>query len=174
MLLHLDSHKAEDLRRRSGDSPMEHKFPATIRPIPCKPYINSIPTVPLTSSQFSNYGDMLYNLTACFTKLSIILLVLRLFCPSSHDRFFWILQALNLLNTSFYICYLIIPILACHPRVKIWQKHHPGTCLNIFILYITSSVFNALSDIAMLAVPLWRIWNLGISRSRKVGLVLFF
>ena len=116
---------------------------------------------------------MLYSLTACSIKLSIILLVLRIFCPH-RDRFFWVLQALNLLNTSFYICYLVIPILACRPRIRIWQPNHPGTCINVFILYIVSSVLNALSDIAMLAVPLWRIWNLGISRSRKLGISAIF
>ena len=116
----------------------------------------------------------MYSLVACFTKISIILLVLRIFCPQTRDRFYWALQGLNLLNTVFYICYFVIPFVECRPESKIWHREKPGTCLDIFVLYLVSAIFNALSDTAMFFVPLWRIWNLGISRARKVGISAIF
>lgn len=118
---------------------------------------------------------MLYSPTALFTKLSIILLVLRIFCPQRRDRFYWALQSLNILNTIFYIAYIIIPIVQCHPRRKIWDKNTSGgSCLDIYVLYTISGTFNALSDLAIFFVPLWRIWNLQISRSRKLGISAIF
>lgn len=120
--------------------------------------------------QYTNYMDSVYSITACFTKISIILLVLRIFCPQTRDRCYWILQTLNFLNTGFYICYLVIPIVMCIPREKIWNRGVEGKCLNIYALYISSSAFNAISDILMFFVPLWRIWNLSISQARKVAI----
>ena len=113
--------------------------------------------------------DSVYSPTACFTKMSILLLVLRIFCPQTRDRCYWTLQILNVLNTAFYICYLVIPIVMCSPREKIWNRGVEGKCLNIYALYVSSSAFNAVSDILMFFVPLWRIWNLSISQARKVA-----
>ena len=126
------------------------------------------------TTQYGNYADILYSLTATFTKISIILLVLRLFCLLTRDRFYWMLQGLNVLNTSYHLCYLVIPIMTCSPREKIWRPQRPGKCLNIYVLYISSATFNTLSDMAMFFFPLWKIWNLSISRSRKLGVSAIF
>ena len=91
-----------------------------------------------------------------------------------RDPCYWVLQALNVLNTAFYVVFFFIPIFSCQPRQKIFDKSSPGTCLNVFVLYIFSGTFNTLSDIAMFFVPLWRIWHLSISQSRKIGISAIF
>ena len=124
--------------------------------------------------RFTNYSDIVYAFTICFTKISILLLVLRLFCPRMRDPFYWGLQTINVTNTLFYICFFFVPIFACSPREKIWHPKTEGKCMQVFILYIFSAAFNAFSDMAMFFVPLWRIWNLSISRSRKWGISTIF
>ncbi len=124
--------------------------------------------------KYYNYSDVVYSLALGFTKISIILLVLRIFCPKQKDPFYWILQALNIFNTIFYAVFFFIPILLCRPREKAWLPKAPGRCLNIFGLYIASAVFNTVSDMAMYLVPLWKVWHLQISKDRKLGISAIF
>ncbi|KAI4089979.1 MAG: hypothetical protein LQ339_008465 [Xanthoria mediterranea] len=124
--------------------------------------------------KYYNYSDVVYSLALGFTKISIILLVLRIFCPKQKDPFYWILQSLNIFNTIFYAVFFFIPILLCRPREKAWLPKAPGRCLNIFGLYIASAVFNTVSDMAMYLVPLWKVWHLQISKDRKLGISAIF
>ena len=117
---------------------------------------------------------MVYSPAVGLTKISILLLVLRVFCPVKRSPFYWVLQGLNILNTIFYAVYFIIPFVLCHPRTKIWYPETPGHCLQLFDLYISSAMFNILSDLAMYAVPLWRIWSLQLSTGRKLGMTAVF
>ena len=124
--------------------------------------------------EFYNYSDIVYSPAVGFTKVSILLLVLRIFCPQKRDPFYWVLQGLNILNTLFYATFIFIPIFLCKPRDKIWLPQTPGTCLDIFTLYIASSVFNIASDLAMYLIPLWKVWHLQISKARKIGISVIF
>ena len=123
---------------------------------------------------FYNTADMMYSPAVGFIKVSIILLVLRIFCPTRRDPFYWLLQGLNLLNTVFYTIYFIIPWVVCNPRKKIWLPKTEGKCLRVFDLYIASAVFNVCSDIAMYSAPLWKIWHLQMSKGQKLGMSSVF
>ncbi|KAL8820834.1 MAG: hypothetical protein Q9223_001026 [Gallowayella weberi] len=124
--------------------------------------------------KFYNYSDIFYSLAVGLTKISILLLVLRIFCPKKRDPFYWTLQSLNICNTIFYAVFFFIPIFQCKPREKIWLPKTPGKCLDIFGLYIASSVFNIISDLAMYFIPLWKVWHLQISKARKLGISTIF
>ena len=124
--------------------------------------------------KFHNYSDMFFSPAVGFTKLSILFLVLRIFCTKKQDPFFWLLQSLNILNTIFYCIFLLIPIFLCKPREKIWLPMTPGKCMSIYSLYIASATFNILSDIAMYLIPLWKIWHLHIPRDQKLGISVIF
>ena len=124
--------------------------------------------------KFYNYSDIFYSPAVGFTKLSILFLVLRIFCPKKRDPFYWVLQSLNLLNTIFYAIYFFVPIFLCKPREKIWLPDTPGKCMKISTLYIASATFNILSDLAMYLIPLWKVWHLQISRGRKMGISVIF
>ncbi|KAL8851619.1 MAG: hypothetical protein Q9221_003456 [Calogaya cf. arnoldii] len=124
--------------------------------------------------KYYNYSDVVYSPAVGFTKISILLLVLRIFCPKQRDPFYWTLQSLNVLNTIFYAVFFFIPIFLCRPREKVWLPKTPGKCLDIFAFYIASRVFNIISDLAMYLIPLWKIWHLRISKSRKLGISAIF
>ena len=124
--------------------------------------------------QFYNYSDMVYSPAVCFTKISIIFLVLRIFCPKKRDVFYWVLQSLNLLNTIFYTIFFFIPIFGCRPRQKNWLKDTPGKCLQIFDLYIASAAFNVISDLAMYSAPVWKTWHLHMSKGKRLGISAIF
>ena len=126
------------------------------------------------SKQYSNYGDIVYSLALLFTKLSILLLILRVFCTVRRDLCYWCTQGLIWLNSIFYTVYFFIPIFSCTPRLKIWAPSTPGSCMNINILYYASAIFNVVSDILMLTVPIFLIWNLQMNIGRKMGVTAIF
>ena len=92
----------------------------------------------LPALQYSNYGDVIYSLALLFTKLSILLLILRVFCSVQHDGFYWLTQSLIFVNSLFYAVYFFIPIFSCLPRHKIWNPEAKGKCLEINGLYYSS------------------------------------
>lgn len=83
---------------------------------------------------------MIYSLALLFTKLSILLLILRVFCTVQRDCFYWLTQILIIVNSMFYIVYFFMSIFQCSPRGKIWMPEIEGRCLKINYLYYTSYV----------------------------------
>lgn len=117
---------------------------------------------------------MIYSIALCATKLSLMLLIRRVFCSVRYDIPYYITVSLMCLNTAFYICYIIVPAAACSPRQKIWTPELPGKCVDVRKLYLASAIFNLLSDIAMLSVPVLLIWRLQMSVRRKIGTIGIF
>ena len=122
----------------------------------------------------SNYGDMVYSIALLATKLSLMLLIRRVFCSVHRDLAYWLTVFLIFANTGFYICFIIVPAALCNPRSKIWTPAEPGQCLNINKLYLASAIFNLVSDICMLSVPVYLVWQLKMSVRRKVGISAIF
>lgn len=48
------------------------------------------------------------------------------------------------------------------------------TCVDSFALFIASSVTNVITDVIMLIIPLFAIWNLHMATQRKVGIAAIF
>ena len=117
---------------------------------------------------------MIYSIPIFFTKCSILLLILRVFCSVKREVGYWLSQALIVANAMFYIAFFFIPIFQCSPRIKIWTPEEPGHCLDVAVLFLASAIFNAISDIAMLSVPIYLIWNLQMSAQRKIGISAVF
>ncbi|KAL8662037.1 MAG: hypothetical protein Q9202_005091 [Teloschistes flavicans] len=105
----------------------------------------------------SNYSDMFYCLAIASVKLSILLLITRIFLAVRRNLLFWLTQALIWVNTLFYGIAFFIAIFGCRPRRKIWNPDDPGKCFDSKSLYITSASFNTFSDLAMLSVVIHMI-----------------
>ncbi|CAD6591391.1 MAG: hypothetical protein ASARMPREDX12_005148 [Alectoria sarmentosa] len=124
--------------------------------------------------RFGNYEDILYSVSLFFTKCSILLLIIRVFYSVKHDFGYWLSQALIVVNAVFYLAFFFVPIFQCSPRTKIWTPEEPGRCLDVDALYLASASFNVVSDIAMLSIPIYLIWNLQMSAQRKIGVSAIF
>ncbi|KAI4200161.1 MAG: hypothetical protein LQ350_004122 [Teloschistes chrysophthalmus] len=83
-----------------------------------------------TKIQLSNYSDMFYCLTVLFVKLSILLLITRIFLAVRRNILFWLTQALIWVNTLFYAIAFFLNIFGCRPRRKIWNPDEPGQCFD--------------------------------------------
>lgn len=115
-----------------------------------------------------------------FAKLSILLLYIRLFFPKGVVRslFWWIIQAVVWLNFLYTVGLILAIALQCVP----YHKPYGSSCENQYMVLISASIINILSDLVVLLIPMASVWRLHMSRKRKwavwalfaFGFVLFF
>ena len=125
-------------------------------------------------SQYVNIIQIWYGLAAACTKSAILLLYLRVFSPRRWDRFDTSVRAFMFIICAFYFAISIAKICQCLPRARIWDKRVPGHCVSLPALLGTSGLFNIISDIGILLVPLKGVWKLQISQKRKVLIYAVF
>ncbi|KAG7007793.1 hypothetical protein G7Y79_00008g024310 [Physcia stellaris] len=122
----------------------------------------------------SNIGDLFVCVAYGTIKVSILLLIIRIFLNVKRNMLYWFTVFLTFANGAYYFAAFFVNIFSCSPRHKIWDPETPGKCLNVDALYISSATFNTFSDVAMLAVPLIMVWKLQMSRQRKFGISAIF
>ena len=115
-------------------------------------------------------SDIHYPFSVSIIKLAILLFYVRLF--GSRKGFRNILYATGALVISWFIGSTFAAIFRCTPISAafildgVLQEQH---CIDTNAWFISTSVFNVLLDIWILALPLFVIWTLQLSFRRKVG-----
>ena len=109
-----------------------------------------------------------------FIKSTILLLYLRIFSPRLGDRLYIAIRLLMAITICFYASITVAEIVQCDPRSRIWDKSVPGKCLDLRSILESSGVFSLLSDLCILLIPLQGVWNLKVSRTRKIGIYAIF
>ncbi|MCJ1469750.1 hypothetical protein MMC07_008392 [Pseudocyphellaria aurata] len=123
------------------------------------------------SELFSNI-EVVARISMFFTKLSILLLFLRIFVPpqSQKTKIFYAIWFVIWFNFFYCVALVLTVLLQC-----VGKKHgSKTTCIDTFSLLITASTINVLSDIVMLIIPLNSVWKLHMSRKQKCGLSIIF
>lgn len=108
------------------------------------------------------------------TKLSILMLYRRIFVPPRRSIFNITLRSLECLIILFYISTSIVKIAQCIPREKILNRTLPGTCINVSNLLNTSGMFNFITDILILLIPVKSVWKLHMKKTKKIQVVVIF
>jgi hypothetical protein len=127
--------------------------------------------------QYINILEALYGPLIFCVKMSIILQYLRMFAPHravSPLVYYgsWFLIATC---TTFYAATTILTIFACTPREKIWNKLYiGGHCMNYRAIIVSTAIFNIISDVAILLLPVTSVWKLQIPAKRKVAIIMLF
>jgi len=108
-------------------------------------------------------------------KVAILLDWIRVFVPMrTRNYFFWISYLLIGANIIYYIAAVIVETTRCNP---------PKTVLEVFTtdpkkcpihMRLVPGVINLVSDLIILLLPQGIIWNLKISKGKKIGLTLLF
>ncbi|KAI1390653.1 uncharacterized protein F4822DRAFT_441946 [Hypoxylon trugodes] len=127
---------------------------------------------------FRNHlASIFYCLSIMFLKLAILIDWLQVFVPKGQrNAIFWTIHVLIWSNIVFYVSGTLLEIFRCSPRQKIWDPlFEGGTCpVDANTSNFTSGVFNLASDIAILVLPQWVIWNLHMSKAKRVGVSFLF
>ncbi len=75
----------------------------------------------------------------------------------------------------FSAVFQIIEIIECHPRERIWNKLiTTGYCFNAFALFEAVGLFNLISDVAILILPMAPLWRLQMPFEKKLMMIVVF
>ncbi|KJX97768.1 hypothetical protein TI39_contig462g00013 [Zymoseptoria brevis] len=122
-------------------------------------------------------SQTLYVFGAFFTKLSLVLLYLRIWQESPETRTFrlWCKATGAVLMLGGVAC-LLATIFSCHPITNAirYTNRAGGTCINrIALAYVVGGI-NAVLDIVVIALPIRRLSKLTISLRQKMGIISCF
>jgi hypothetical protein len=136
--------------------------------------IFSIDPPPNLQDQLFWVETIIYGPFIFCTKLSILLLYLRLLVPTRWSPLWTTIQIFIGISASFYTAITLTKIFQCNPRDKAWGKSVPGHCIDLPILLQVSGLFNTISDALILLVPVKAVWGLRLSWWKKAGVCAIF
>lgn len=118
--------------------------------------------------------EKLYIPTVWITKISILLLYLRLFPGSTLRRYIKICLALC---SAAVVCLFVACVFKCWPismSWNYWDGEHTGYCTSMAAQGWANSSLNMFADIVVLLLPLPTIWKLQLSIEKKLGITAMF
>lgn len=122
--------------------------------------------------QLITHSEVVARISFFFTKFSILLLFLRVFrpLPVRKDKMFYAIWFVIWFNLLYCVALVLAVTLQC-----VGKKRNPvDACINTFAISTSASTINVSTDIMMLVIPLIEVWNLHMSRRRKLGLSFVF
>ncbi|CAL8576539.1 hypothetical protein XPA_002415 [Xanthoria parietina] len=126
------------------------------------------------ANYWTNVTTIVYGVVMPAVKTAILLFYRRIFLSRKGGLFDWTLRVFIAIIILFYGTTTLLKIGLCTPREKIWDRSVPGHCLNVSKLFDASGLFNWLTDILMLLVPVKTLWGLQMSARKKVGIAAVF
>lgn len=120
---------------------------------------------------------IVYTPAECLIRVSILLQYLRIFVPNRRgDRvMYYAIHILVWCNCIFYLSKFIGLLALCVPAYKLWEPWtQGGHCNNGDAWYISSGLFNIVSDFATLVLPIRCIYQLQLPTRRKILVTLVF
>lgn len=116
-------------------------------------------------------GRFLQSSSLATAKLSVLVLLRRIFVTPTFQTTVWILGVVVL---AWWIGFLLADAFICFPASSIWNPNIHGTCGNQKILDYISPIPWVLTDFAILISPIPVIQKLQLPRNRKIELSAIF
>jgi len=114
----------------------------------------------------------LYNLSLVFTKISILLLYLRIFPGKPFRRACWIMLAFIV---AYGVWSVLATIMSCYPIPYYWNKTiRGGHCQNTMALWSSIAGLRIATDLAIFALPMPGLASLQLPRKQRFLLMLVF
>ncbi|KAL4934212.1 CFEM domain-containing protein [Aspergillus undulatus] len=118
--------------------------------------------------------ETLYIASIALTKISMLLLYLRLFPEKRMRTTIYVTLAFT---TAWGVAMLFANIFSCTPVSYIWtlwDGEHEGSCINHEKVIWSHAIMNIFFDIAIIALPMPTLFKLNMSVRKKVGVVVMF
>jgi hypothetical protein len=111
-------------------------------------------------------------ITLASTKISVLLLYLRIFPHESFRRATFATIGMIALSTAIIF---FMTVLSCHPVAFFWNRDiRGGTCINVNKLAYANSAMSIIQDLLIVALPLPVIVKLNMGRKKKIGVCFMF
>ncbi len=85
-----------------------------------------------------------------------------------------LLWAIGAIITLYTLIQTICVLTQCVPLQALWDRTIEGKCIPIRIVFVVGGAVNAATDIAILSLPMPKLWNLNMSLKRKIQLTMIF
>lgn len=126
------------------------------------------------------YLTITYGLVHFFIKMSILCLYRRIF--TNINRAFTIgLRGTMVYVTLWSLATAVLCIFQCTPISYFWLEILPGaaedptrTCINRIPAEVSLNILNTIGDVALLVLPALALWDLQMSRGRKIAVAMIF
>lgn len=105
--------------------------------------------------------------SSMFSRISVVTLYLRIF-SNSKIRFFC--RGIIVFLICYCAAFLISDSLQCIPFQRIFDDSIPGKCSNVELWWKMSNPPNIVADVAILILPIEKIWNLKVSPTQKLSI----
>ncbi|KAI0122359.1 hypothetical protein F4814DRAFT_408458 [Daldinia grandis] len=116
--------------------------------------------------------EVLYSVSLCFIKLSILRLYGSIFRSQRFHRCLWTLAVLIFLFQSTASA---LGIFECSPVAFAWDTTIPdGSCINYGLFVLLAGVFNVITDFIILFAPIPLVLKLQTSKQKKRLLIFTF
>lgn len=117
----------------------------------------------------------MYTLFIFLIKLAIVLQVRRIFVPlHARNATFWTCHGMIWLNFIAYSVLIFFHIFDCSPVHKFWNPWIKGRCFDFRIVEVISATFNMASDVSIIVLLQYVIWNLQMSLTKKIRVSAIF
>lgn len=113
----------------------------------------------------------MYCVTLALTKISILLLCIRLF-PTR--KMFTAATSLACISTAWAVATIFLIVFQCNPVARAWNYDLPGSCMNRRTSLIANAIPNIITDIAILLVPVVAVWRIRASTVERLSLIGLF
>ncbi|KAI1807115.1 hypothetical protein F4811DRAFT_66502 [Daldinia bambusicola] len=121
-------------------------------------------------------GMCFWAASTALMKSAILLEWIHIFSSTNKRTPFHRCCTILLIFTPLFYGSLIISLnLSCIPYSRIWDKTVPGTCkVSLQAVNIAATAINVVLDIVILVLPQRMIWELKMTRAKKIGLSAVF
>lgn len=116
-------------------------------------------------------NQIVYKFSINLTKMSIVLLYLRIFVTERFRKF---CIYVFLYVTCYGIGSIVATILECQPIARVYDRSIEGTCINLTAFWYANAISNILTDIVILTMPMRVIRTLRLPPRPKYGLMGVF
>ena len=121
--------------------------------------------------QISYAGAILYAITLPTIKISILLLYYDLFPSHKFNSYLSVIGAAVI---AWGIVVLVCAIRPCSPIQGFWNYMIISKCINPRTFYIATSIPNILTDVAILCLPVTKVWHLQMLNKQKAVVLTMF
>ncbi|KAK4183065.1 hypothetical protein QBC35DRAFT_130430 [Podospora australis] len=118
------------------------------------------------------FGQATYKVSLHLTKVSLLLLYMRIF---SHVVWFRrSAVALIVFLVAYMIASSIAGLAQCTPVQLSWDKKVTGKCVDLYVLFNCNGIVSMVTDVIVLVLPFPLIYGLNLPRAQKFALVPVF
>ncbi|KAH9207222.1 hypothetical protein DL95DRAFT_468880 [Leptodontidium sp. 2 PMI_412] len=117
------------------------------------------------------FSILFYALSFNFTKISILMLYIRMFNASRTRYSCYVLLGVVI---AFGTLAFFSSVLPCLPVARFWDEEITGHCLPTLPIWFTNSSLNIVTDLTIFILPLHPISQLNLPKTQKIFLLFVF